>query len=74
MDDRTRRRGKETYDLGLGFFGFFAVAFVGVSLFLQISGHPAVWASLCALAAGAVELVIWISRRRFLNRTPHEDS
>ena len=72
MDDGARRRGKETYDLGLGFFGFFAVAFVGVSLFLQISGRDAIWASLSALAAGAVELLIWIFRRRFLARSFRE--
>ena len=73
MDDEARRRSKETYDLGLGFFGFFAVAFVGVSLFLQVTGRDAVWASLSALAAGAVTLGVWIFRRRFLARPLEED-
>ena len=74
MHDTERRRGKETYDLGLGFFGFFAVAFVVVSLILQLSGRDAVWASLSALATGVVVLLVWLFRRRFLARTAEDEA
>ena len=73
MDDERRRRRRDTYDLGLGFFGFFTVAFVGVSLFLQVTGRDAIWASWPAFGAGAVVLVIWLSRRRFLARPSDHD-
>jgi hypothetical protein len=69
MDGRRRRQGIETYDLGLGFFGFFAVAFFAVSLFLQISGRDPIWASLSALFSFAVLGAIWLFRKRFVRRS-----
>jgi hypothetical protein len=73
MDDRRRRQqyrtGLQTYDLGVGFFGFFAVAFFAVSLFLQVTGRDPIWASLSALASFAVVGLIWLFRRRFLLRS-----
>jgi hypothetical protein len=68
MDDRRRRRTKETYDLAVGFFGFFAVAFFVVSLVAQLTGGKAVWASACCLVAAAVVAAILIFRRRALRR------
>lgn len=73
MDGRRRRQGIETYDLGLGFFGFFAVAFFLVSLFFQIGGRDAIWASLSALVSFAVLGLIWMFRRRFLRRSRDSD-
>jgi Flp pilus assembly protein TadB len=72
MDDRRRRRTKESYDLAVGFFGFFAVAFFIVSLVTQLTGGSAVWASATCLVAAAVVGVIWIFRRRALSR-PDDD-
>ena len=73
MDGRRRRQGIETYDLGLGFFGFFAVAFFLISLFFQIGGRDPIWASLSALVSFAVLGVIWLFRRRFLHRSQDGD-
>lgn len=73
MDGRRRRRGIETYDLGLGFFGFFAVAFFLISLFFQIGGRDPIWASLSALVSFAVVGAIWMFRRRFLHRSRDSD-
>lgn len=73
MDDEGRRRGKETYDLGVGFFAFFAVAFFVVSLVLQLTGGDAIWASVSALAAAAILGVIWLFRRRFLASSTRDE-
>jgi hypothetical protein len=67
------RQLAETYDLGVGFFGFFAVAFFGVSLFLQITGRDPIWASLSCIVSFAVLGLIWLFRRRFLNRSRRSD-
>lgn len=72
MDGRRRRQGIETYDLGLGFFGFFAVAFFAVSLFLQVSGRDAIWASLAAIVSFAITGGVWLFRRRYLLRSKDE--
>jgi hypothetical protein len=69
MDDRGRRRTKETYDLGIGFFGFFAVAFFVISLVSQLTGGSAVWASWSCLVAAAVVGIMWLFRRRALSRS-----
>jgi uncharacterized membrane protein len=69
MDDRRRRRSIETYDLGLGFFGFFAVAFFAVSLFLQVTGRDPIWASFSAIVSFAILGAVWLFRRRFIART-----
>ena len=73
MDDGRRRQYSiQTYDLGVGFFGFFAVAFVAISLLFQISGHDPIWASVSALASFAVLGVIWFFRRRFILRSKND--
>ena len=64
-----RRDPVETYDLGVGFFGFFAVAFFGVSLFLQVVGRDPIWASLACIVSFVVLGLIWLFRRRFVRRT-----
>jgi len=69
MDDRRRRRTKESYDLAIGFFLFFAVAFFVVSLVLQLTGGDAIWASASCLVAAALVAVIWLLRRRALLRS-----
>jgi hypothetical protein len=69
MDDRRRRRTKESYDIAIGFFGFFAVAFFVISLITQLTGGSAVWASASCLVAAAVVGVTWIMRRRALLRS-----
>lgn len=66
MDGRRRRSDIQTYDLGVGFFGFFAVAFFIISLFFQIGGRDPIWASLAALVSFAIVGVIWFFRRRLL--------
>ena len=73
VDGRRRREILQTYDLGVGFFGFFAVAFFLVSLFFQLGGRDPIWASLTALVAFAVLGAIWMSRRRFLRRSRDGD-
>jgi hypothetical protein len=73
MDDGRRRRGDlQTYDLGVGFFGFFAVAFFVISLCFQIGGQDSIWASAAALVSFAVVGVIWFFRRRFLLRSKND--
>ncbi len=49
MDGRRRRDLKETFDLGLGFIGFFAVAFVAITLYLEITKADALISALTAL-------------------------
>jgi hypothetical protein len=67
MDGRRRRELKETFDLGLGFIGFFAVAFLAITLWLEITGKDALWSSLTALVLILFEVGLWYLRRRVLN-------
>lgn len=67
MDGRRRRDLKETFDLGLGFIGFFAVAFVAITLWLEITRKDALWSSLTALVLILFEVGLWFLRRRVLN-------
>jgi hypothetical protein len=69
MDGRRRRQSIETYDLGLGFFAFFSVAFFAISLFLQIGGRDPIWASLAALVAFAITGCVWLFKRRYIQRS-----
>jgi hypothetical protein len=66
---RRRRSGIQTYDLGIGFFGFFAVAFFAISLSFQITGTDSIWASASALVSFAVVGILWYFRRRFILRS-----
>jgi UPF0716 family protein affecting phage T7 exclusion len=39
------RDSREVVDVGLGFVGFFAVAFLGITVFCELTGEPALgWA------------------------------
>ncbi|GAA2750266.1 hypothetical protein [Amnibacterium kyonggiense] len=73
MDARRRRQGVDTYDLGLGFFGFFAVAFFAVSLFLQVTGRDPIWASLAAIVSFAILGAVWLFRRRYIARSTRSE-
>jgi hypothetical protein len=73
MDGRRRRDLKETFDLGLGFIGFFAVAFVAITLWLEITKQDALIAALTALVLLLFELGLWLLRRSVLNRPDRPD-
>jgi hypothetical protein len=73
MDGRRRRDLKETFDLGLGFIGFFAVAFVGITLYLEITNAPALVSALTALVLILFEVGLWLLRRNVLKRPDHPD-
>jgi hypothetical protein len=66
---RRRQSGIQTYDLGIGFFGFFAVAFFVISLSFQITGMDPIWASASALVSLALVGILWYFRRRFILRS-----
>ncbi len=66
---RRRRANLQTYDLGVGFFGFFAVAFFVISLVAQLTGMDSIWASAAALLSFVIVALIWVFRRRFLQRS-----
>lgn len=67
------RSPTEHHDLAIGFFGFFAIAFVVISLALQVTGREALWASFPALISGGIVLVAWTLRRRHLARADERD-
>jgi hypothetical protein len=73
MDGRRRRDLKETFDLGLGFIGFFAVAFVGITLYLEITRKDALVSALTALVLILFEVGLWFLRRSVLNRPEGPD-
>lgn len=68
MDGRRRREVKETYDLGLGFVGFFTLAFFAWTLYTEIKGEDALVSALTTLVLFLLELTLWSLRRRSLNR------
>jgi hypothetical protein len=73
MDGRRRREVKETYDLGLGFIGFFTLAFFAWTLYTEIKGEDALVSALTTLVLFLFELTLWILRRRSLNRPEGPD-
>jgi len=73
MDGRRRRDLKETFDLGLGFIGFFAVAFVAITLYLEVTKQDALISALTALVLLLFELGLWLLRRSVLNRPDRPD-
>jgi hypothetical protein len=68
MDGRRRREVMETYDLGLGFVGFFTLAFFGFTVYYEIKGEDALVSALVTLFLLLVELTLWFLRRRSLHR------
>lgn len=73
MDGRRRRDLKETFDLGLGFIGFFAVAFVAITLYLEITRKDALVSALTALVLILFEVGLWFLRRSVLSRPDEPD-
>ena len=68
MDGRGRRQTKERFDLGIGFLGFFGVAFFLITLVAEIRGDQAVgWAVITLLLAAMVASLI-LSKRKALRR------
>lgn len=54
--DRKRVRSGEDFDIVIGFLGFWALALFAVTLFLEVTGKPAL---LPALVLLIVVLAIW---------------
>lgn len=74
MDGRGRRRTKERFDLGIGFLGFFAVAFFLFTLVAEIRGDQAVgWATITLLLALMITS-LWFGRRKALRRHDELDA
>lgn len=69
------RDSRETVDVALGFVGFFAVAFLGITLFCELTGEPAlVWAlTLLALVLAFVGL-LQLRRRITARRRQAEEA
>jgi hypothetical protein len=66
MDGRRRRDVKETLDLGLGFIGFFTLAFFAITLFLELTGKDAVVSAVTTLVLALLLTALWVLRRRVL--------
>lgn len=74
MDGRRRRQIKERFDLGIGFFGFFAVAFFLFTLVAEITGAPAVGWALITLLLAVMVTSLWLGRRKALRRHDELDA
>ena len=59
---------REVVDVGLGFTGFFALAFLGITVWCELTGQPALgWAlTLLVLVLAFIGLLQW--RRRIIAR------
>ena len=67
-DGRRRREIKETLDLGLGFVGFFALAFLVITFVTEITGGDAlIWSGVTIFLLVVVGS-LWLLRRRLLDR------
>ena len=67
-DGRRRREIKETLDLGLGFVGFFALAFLVITFVTEITGGDAlIWSGVTIFLLVVVGS-LWLLRRRLLAR------
>ncbi len=67
-EGRRRREIKETLDLGLGFVGFFALAFLIITFVTEITGGNAIIWSLITVFLVVVVLFLWVLRRGLLAR------
>lgn len=74
MDGRRRRQTKERFDLGIGFFGFFGVAFFLFTLVAEITGAPAVGWALITLLLALMVVSLWFGRRKALRRQDELDA
>jgi hypothetical protein len=68
MDGRGRRRTKERFDLGIGFLGFFGVAFFLITLVSEIRGDAAVGWAVITLLLAAMVTSLWFGKRKALRR------
>lgn len=74
MDGRGRRQTKERFDLGIGFLGFFGVAFFLITLVAEIRGDAAVgWAVITLLLAAMVTSLV-LGKRKALRRIDELDA
>lgn len=57
---------REAVDVGLGFVGFFAVAFFVITLVCELTGQPALTWALITLVLVLLFVALWQARRRIL--------
>ncbi len=57
---------REAVDVGLGFVGFFAVAFFVITLVCELTGQPALAWALITLVLVLLFVALWQARRRIL--------
>ena len=74
MDGRGRRQTKERFDLGIGFLGFFAVAFFLFTLVAEIRGDQAVGWAVITLLLAAMVASLWFGKRKALRRIDESDA
>lgn len=71
MDGRRRRSIKEGFDLGIGFFGFFAVAFCVITLVFEVLRQDALGWALGTLVLALITAGIFWIRQAVLRRLDH---
>jgi hypothetical protein len=59
---------REVVDVGLGFVGFFALAFLGITVFCELSGQPALGWALTLLVLVLAFIGLLQLRRRIIAR------
>jgi hypothetical protein len=74
MDGRGRRSTKERFDLGIGFFGFFAAAFFLITLVAEVRGDPATGWAVVTLVLAVMIASLWFGRRSALRRIDEADA
>lgn len=74
MDGRRRRQTKERFDLGIGFLGFFGVAFFLITLVAEIRGDQAVGWAVITLLLGAMVASLLSGKRKALRRIDEVDA
>ncbi|MBW4042155.1 MAG: hypothetical protein HIU86_08510 [Acidobacteria bacterium] len=74
MDGRGRRQVTERFDLGIGFLGFFAVAFFLITLFAEIRGDQAVGWAVITLVLAAMVVSLLRGKRKALRRMDQSDA
>jgi hypothetical protein len=59
---------REVVDVGLGFVGFFALAFLGITVYCELTGEPALGWALTLLVLVLAFIVLLQLRRRIIAR------
>ncbi|NUU04969.1 hypothetical protein [Leifsonia sp. C5G2] len=62
------RDSREVVDVGLGFVGFFSVAFLGITVFCELTGEPALGWALTLLVLVLAFIGLLQLRRRIIAR------